>query len=739
MTDPNAAFAQRLRAIFAEEAREHLAHIDASLVALEQASGPARAPLVEAVLKSLHTLKGAARAVDLGELERLCHALEGVFAALDQGAALAAEQFDRIHQAAAVARQLIDAPGGRARNQAQALAGQLEALAAQVVVANAPAPPPGATAPVPAAPAQPVAAQPAPAIPAAPAPPAPEVLEPHRGELVRVQGRSLDAIRAHAESLLPVELQLRHQVDALRQLAAGMGALRRDPGAANGAGPDSAAFELDCMRLAADLASTGAQLAAARARLMDAALETALVPFSGALEELPALVRKLARARGKEVRLATRGDSVAVDRRVLGVIREALMHLVTNAVDHAIEQPAVRAAAGKPREGHIQVAVAQRDGRRVAIRVSDDGAGIDVDAVVAAALRQGRLDSEQLAGMNERQRLQLALRAGISTRTEVTEVSGRGMGLAIVAGKVAAAGGELLIENAPGAGCAFEFVLPVGVASVRALVVQAGAQRYAVPLAGLDAVRAVAAGDIRTVEGRETVLAGGAVLPLVRLAALFGSVGAQAVPDSGVALVARAAAGHGFALLADAIVAEQDLLPKGLGSMLPKVRYVSGAAQLGDGALVPLVALEDIGAHGLRADAPAAPEGEAAAGAGRVLVVEDSITSRLLLKHILEGAGCSVETAVDGLDALSKLRAARFDAVVSDVEMPNMDGLALTESIRANPKTAELPVILVTSLQTPQERERGLRAGADAYFTKGSFDQDRLLATVRRVAGMGDA
>jgi two-component system chemotaxis sensor kinase CheA len=199
--------------------------------------------------------------------------------------------------------------------------------------------------------------------------------------------------------------------------------------------------------------------------------------------------------------------------------------------------------------------------------------------------------------------------------------------------------------------------------------------------------------------------------------------------------MARAGA-RAFGMLADAIVAEQDVLPKRLGPLLRRVRYFNGAAQLGDGTLVPVVALEDIAAHGLAAAPIAQAPGEGASAARRVLVVEDSVTSRLLLKHMLEGAGCSVDTAVDGLDALSRLRGARYDAVVSDVEMPNMDGLALTASIRANPGTAELPVILVTSLQTPQQREAGLRAGADAYFTKGEFDQDRLLATVRRVAGM---
>jgi two-component system chemotaxis sensor kinase CheA len=240
---------------------------------------------------------------------------------------------------------------------------------------------------------------------------------------------------------------------------------------------------------------------------------------------------------------------------------------------------------------------------------------------------------------------------------------------------------------------------------------------------------------VRTVEGRETVLVGGRVLPLIRLGALFGTTRPGAAGGEGVVIAAQAG-GHAFALLADAIVAEQDLLPKSLGPLLRRVRWFSGAAQLGDGTLAPVIALEDVAGSGLAGRAAAAAAPAPGAGPKRVLVVEDSVTSRLLLKHILEGAGYAVDTAVDGLDAQSRLRTGRYDVVVSDVEMPNMDGLALTASIRATPATAELPVILVTSLQTPEQREAGLRAGADAYFTKGSFDQDRLLATVRRVAGM---
>ncbi|MBQ5946018.1 response regulator [Massilia sp. ST3] len=546
--------------------------------------------------------------------------------------------------------------------------------------------------------------------------------------MVRVRAAQIDAIRTETEALLASELALLHQAGELRQLARELGA-----------SASHAAVQLRCERLAQDLSASCSSLAITRKRLMGAVLETALEPFGSALGELPSLVRKLARSRGREAAFDSAGADIQVDRRVLAVLREALIHLVTNAVDHGIEAPAPRRAAGKPDAGQLRVVASQPDARQVLVRVEDDGAGMDAEGVARAAARAGV--APDLEGLDEAGRLALALRAGVSTRAELTEVSGRGLGLAVVADKVAQLGGTVRIESRPGAGCAFELLLPVSLASLRALVVEVAGRRFAAPLGALDAVRAVPAGAVRTVEGRETLAADGRVLPLVRLAALCGAPQPETSLVSGVALLAGARYGR-FALLVDAIVSEQDVLPRGLGPLLQRVRCFSGATQLGDGSLVPVLALDDLAARapGAPAPGPAASQGAAPGvekgrqdGGKRVLVAEDSITSRLLLKHILEGAGYRVEAAADGMEALSRLRQGRYDAVVSDVEMPHLDGIGLTTSIRRDARTADLPVILVTSLQTPAERERGLHAGADAYLTKGSFDQDQLLALLGRM------
>ena len=592
-----------------------------------------------------------------------------------------------------------------------------------------------------------------------------------QAEVIRVHSRNLDAIRYQAEELLSVELGLQHHINDLLQLADSMREQRerlqltesdsrrivrkrqampsapslQTPsagGAASAAGRTTDAESVDdsverqCRRVAGALAKTRRQFVMTRAKLMEATLETALVPFASALEQLPGLLRNLARSRDKLALLDIHDDSIQIDRRILDVVRETLIHLVTNAVDHGIEPPAVRLASGKPADGTIRIRVRQRDANRVSVTVADDGAGVDIARLTSAAIRDGSLSEERLAGLDDRQKLHLALQAGISTAAQITSVSGRGMGLAIVAEKVAAVGGELLIDNLPGVGCSFELLLPVRLSTLRGLVLRVRGVPFVFPLSGMEAVRALKEGDVCTVENRETLLVAGRVVPAIRLGQLLGIGRAEPsqVAEEGVAVIARAA-GSTFALLVDEILSEQEVLPKSLGKQLRRVRCITGATQLGDGSLVPILGLEDIARYGLAAGEGAAPVAvqRDVADRKRVLVVEDSITSRLLLKHILEGAGYQVDTAVDGLDALSQLRQETFDAVVSDVEMPQLDGLALTERLRANPKTEDMPVILVTSLQSPQEKERGLRAGADAYVVKGAFDQDNLLKTIRRL------
>lgn len=756
MAYQNKEFVQKLLATFRIEAQEHLQDIVANLVLLEQAEGKARKDLVESILKRLHTLKGAARAVNLTDLEMLCHAMESVFSELRKAPlALLPEHFDLLHQSGGVIRSIATESSGRVRNQAASLIVRLEQLGVAMAQsaqdsAEAASVPPEESAHL------------------------AETPESSNPELIRVHGKSLDAIRYQAEALLSVELSLQHHISDLlalveeiagqrektritetapdpavlvRQATHGAGNLRRQPGRQMPphdtrirdaeAEQFNSRLELGCRRLAESMSRTRRNFSMMRSNLMEATLETALVPFSLALQQLPVLVRNLARSQGKEAVLVIEGESVQIDRRILDTVRDALLHLVTNAVDHGIEATEQRRARGKPTAGEVRIRVAQHDGSRVSVLVQDDGAGIDIDRVASAAVQARHVDGGQIAAFGSQQKLNLVLLAGVTTNIRVTQTSGRGVGLAIVAERVTAVGGEITIENAPGAGCSFSLVLPVRLATLRGLVLRIRGSLYVFPLSGLESVRGLKDGDIQTVEGRETLLVGGHVVPAIRLGNMLGlrRRGNADTADEKIAIIARIA-DNILALLVDEILAELEVLPKGLGKQLRRVRCISGATQLGDGSLVPILGLDDIAKLALNGTGATPAAGRTLADAAspkRVLVAEDSITSRLLLKHILESAGYQVETAVDGVDALSKLRHENFALLVSDIEMPHMDGLALTERLRADPKTAELPVVLVTSLQSPAEKERGLQAGADAYVVKGTFDQDNLLATIRRL------
>jgi two-component system chemotaxis sensor kinase CheA len=791
-------FLRKLRATFQLEAGEHLQEISSNLVLLEGAHAAAQRELVDRVLKRLHTLKGAARAVNLTDLETLCHGVEEVFSAILQaGSELSAAQFDAIHQAAELARSLTSEPTGRVRNQAAAMMTRLGRLSKTLKAATTGAPDAAADSKR-----TPALAPATPAVPMAPDSPATDTALPvlnevetwrggvverqsanaDYGDVITVQGKSLDAVRYQAESFLATELSLNHQIDELLALADELSeecarlrtsgltsAIRRtEPGDSDGGAyreasrsPDRAFekriastsnrpatraqpnllanlidnAEARCRKAALGLSRAGRHFAASRAKLMDAALATALVPFGSALEPLSATVRNLARSRGKQASLVVEGESVRVDRRILAVARDVLLHLVTNAVDHGIEPVEQRLAAGKAASGTVRLGVSQTGGNEVLVTVTDDGAGIDLSALVDAALRQGMLQAEQIETLSDTQKRQLALRSGLSTSKMVTQVSGRGVGLAIVAEQIASVGGRLEVDSDAGTGSTFQLFLPVRLATLRGLVLRVGPMRYVTPLNGVDSVVALKLDDIQTVENCETLVVHGRVVPAIRLRTLLRAEEPalhEEVQGEKIAVIARAGQII-FAMLVDEVVAEQEVLPKKLGKQLKRVRYVAGATQLGDGGLVPILNLEDVADFGVVPDAGQRRRREDDVSTKRMLVVEDSITSRLLLKHILEGAGYQVDTAVDGLDALSKLRQEEFDAVISDIEMPQLDGLRLTERIRSDPKTEELPVILVTSLQSAEEKARGLHAGADAYIVKGSFDQDNLLATIRRL------
>jgi two-component system chemotaxis sensor kinase CheA len=407
---------------------------------------------------------------------------------------------------------------------------------------------------------------------------------------------------------------------------------------------------------------------------------------------------------------------------------------VRNCIDHGLENPTEREKKQKPPRATITIAISPKSGGKVEIIVSDDGAGIDIQRVRTAAVGLGVVSRDDVEKMDEREALSLVFRSGISTSPMITEVSGRGLGLAIVQEKAEKVGGMVSVETQPGVGTLFRLALPLTLATFRGILVRLDENLWVLPTMYVQRVLRVGWDEIKTVENRETIQVTGRAVSLVRLRDVLGITEGGPAPDRKrkLPIVLLTWAGKQLAFVVDEILHDQEVLVKGLGKQLPRVRNVAGATILGTGKVVPVLNVADL-VRSAVSTAPITPTHEAEEKRKSVLVAEDSITARTLLKTILESAGYRVRTAVDGAEAFAVLGSEAFDLVVSDVDMPRMSGFDLTAKIRGHRTLSELPVVLVTALESRQDRERGIDVGANAYIVKSSFDQSNLVEVVRRL------
>ena len=476
------------------------------------------------------------------------------------------------------------------------------------------------------------------------------------------------------------------------------------------------------------------------ARVRDDSMGLAMVPVRRVFAALPRIVRDVATATGKDVRLDLVGEDVELDKQVLDGVADALKHLVINAVDHGCQTQDERRRAGKKGPATVRVA-ARSSGGTVVIEVSDDGAGIAEDAVRAKAVDLGLLPADSVASGPAL--WQLLFVPAFSTAGTVTETSGRGVGLDVVQSAAEELGGNVEIVSVAGRGTTFRLTLPVTLGVLRCLVARVGDEVYAVPVSAVVASLSLRDAEIHNVAGATVLVRQGQNVPLLDLGATLGVIGERA-PRA--ALVVR----HGERQLAwavDRLETEMELVVKELGPFLGRLPLVTGATIVGDGTVVCLLDLRELAdqATGTTAgvlvpSTSALPEvkarqSDSAARRPRVLVVEDSVGVRELERVILEGAGYDVETAVDGLDGASRLGSNPADLVVSDVEMPGMDGFTLTRTIRRTKGWEQVPVVIMTSCGDDADQRAGLEAGASAYLLKQEFDQSSLVDIVRRLIG----
>jgi two-component system chemotaxis sensor kinase CheA len=766
----DAEFLKELMETFHQEAGEHIRVLSTAVVELEAADGmqAARVPL-EILFRETHSLKGAAGAVDYTVMVSVCQGIESVLAALKRGELeLTPQLVDTLSECVDCLNGCLRADATKADERATAVLGKLAALvetaqqeprlAGTVVPSN------GTAA---AAPAQPVdkgTAESAPEVVTAPVVPTPPRAAAASGrtgaaqptaqaaaqpiaatDAVRVSTAKLESLMLQAEEFISVKLAAHQRSTALRDLNARLELWKAEWYQARISGKQEKIEEFlewnttFMEGLAADIRLLTQSTEDERRsvgpmvdELLDGMKRVLMLPVSSLLSSFPKMVRDLARSGEKQAELSITGADIEIDKRVIENLKDPLVHILRNSVDHGIETPEARQAAGKPVRGRVTIAVTQLENNKIQICISDDGAGIDVQRLREAAVREGLRTQMQVDGSDEADALRLAFASGLSTKQVVSNVSGRGLGLAIVEEKVESLGGSVAVETELGKGTTFRITVPATLATARGILAQISDWPFVMPVVGVDRVVRVRKANVRLVEDRETIQLEGRTVPLVYLHEVLQL---PLKPQRNVSEYIQAVvAGSGedrIAFAVDRILGEQEVLVKTLGPQLVRVRNIAGGTIIGSGKVVPIINTADLLQSASRA--PARTRGEGSNGGARksVLVVEDSITSRMMLKSVLEAAGYYVRPSVDGVDALAALREEEFDLVISDIEMPRMDGFELTSKIRNDSRLSRIPVMLVTALESQEQKERGVDVGANAYLTKSSFTQGGLLETAR--------
>lgn len=773
MADKNDEFLKKLLSTFRVEAEVHLQAIGSGLLGLERTPlAEQSATIVETIFRAAHSLKGAARAVNLKQVEAVCRSLENVFSAIkDRRVVISSPLIDLLLQATDALGGLLAVEEDTAATRKSPSATLIRQLDDVLI---RPLPEFAVTG------AAPQFAQPRGNEPGARgsriAMHSPNATSGPASATVRVSAEKLDSVMRQVEELLLPSLAAGQRAKELSEATATLSIWKKQrfqiqpelrivkselTNSPENSGSSRRANELSrllryleveqihmklledqLVRLQHAAERDQRALASMTDRLRHDVKEMQLLPFSSLLKTLPRFSRELAREQGKSLELMIHGGELEIDRRILEEMKDPLIHLVRNCIDHGIEQPGVRVSKGKPSRGTITLACSPKDSSTAEVLVADDGAGIDLSMVKAAARKLGLISSEETEQLGEVEAAALAFQSGVTTKPIITDISGHGLGLAIVREKVERLGGSIVLKSSPNAGTTFHILLPLTLANSRGVLVHAGGQLFVIPSPGIERVVRIPNKEIRTVENRPTILVDEQPVSLVCLSDVLELPSQIKATEPSVTAVVLGSGPARVAFSVDEILGEQEVLVKALARPLVRVRNISGASVSGSGRVVPVLNVADLLESAVQRPAPGPafanqlPDTNDEITKRRaILVVEDSITSRILLKNILESAGYRVSTAVDGIDGYTMLKEGAFDLVVSDVEMPRMDGFDLTAQIRADNNFAELPVVLVTALESIQHRERGIDVGANAYIVKSSFDQSNLLEVIRRLVG----
>lgn len=703
--------------LFRAEAEQQCATLSDTLLRLEKAADPA--PLLEVLMRAAHSLKGAARIVGNDGAVRVAHAMEDLFVKAQKANAVPASRtVDVLLKGVDLLRDLSVAP-----DRADAAA-RIETFLTDCSESLL----------------SPAAAAPEPVPAAAP--------EPEQAKKdVRLDAERLDNLLALAGQAVVSASDTDGGVagirSALRTMQTVLGELRNS---------DLTPRQRQLLRQAGALTSTCQSQAAEESerrdlhdrrllqlcgRIYRETLSCRLRPFGDVAGALRRLVRDLARDLGKEVDLVIQGEDTEVDRDMIDRFEGALSHLIRNALDHGLETPAERLAAGKTPAGRLEI-IARHHAGWLSISVADDGRGMNVESIRQAVVRRGFSSEEHARQMSDQELSEFLLLPGFSLSERVTEISGRGVGLDAVRSMAYEVGGSIRLGPGAAGGFLCEIILPVSLSLLRAVVAEVAGERYAFPLARIERIVEVTRDDVQIIGGVQHVFLEGKKVEIFSAAQVL-EVGPGDVSGDAIDLVVIPSGQGSIGLAVDRLLGMKELSLQRLDGRLGRTQDVSSAALLEDGEVVIVLDINDLSvtaanfssASQQRALFPA----DDAIPACRILVADDSLTVRELERKLLSGQGYHVDTAVDGADAWNALRAGNYDLLVTDIDMPRLDGIELVKLIRGNAQLRDLPVIVMSYKEREEDRARGLEAGADYYLTKSSYQDESILGAVRELLG----
>ncbi|MGO9809626.1 MAG: response regulator [Isosphaeraceae bacterium] len=768
--------------LFRMEAEERLAVLSQGLVALEGTG--ATAEVIEPLMRAAHSLKGAARIVGLGAAVRVAHAMEDCLVAAQKGQVrLEPAHIDALLVGVDLLVQVSKVSEGEQESwqsshgdKVEKLVANLAAIQAGQAFGTTATPSPATALPIPEsriiarAQAQPLP-EPSPAI-AAQASPPPQASAPGPGpaaaepadRVVRVTAESLTRLMGLAGESLVQTRRFRPFVDSLLLLKSRqtglLETLQRFEDRLSSAGESLPAAEREllstargqaarCLEGLGETLETIEEFARGSedlsGRLHHEVLASRMRPLADGVRGFPRLVRDVSRQLGKQVKLEVVGETTGVDRDILDGLEAPLNHLIRNALDHGLEMPEERRAAGKNPAGTIRLEARHRAGM-LQIILGDDGRGIDLDRLRVKVVEKGLTTAPVVSRLSEAELLDFLFLPGFSTKDKVTEISGRGVGLDVVQSMVQAVRGSVRVSSQLGKGTRFILQLPLTVSVIRALLAEIAGEPFAFPLNRIDRILMLDRHDIRDLEGKPHMLLDDQPVGLVEAAQVL-ELPAAPRENGRLPVVVASDRSHRFGVVVDRFLGERDLRVAPLDPRLGKVPNLNSSSVLENGWPVLIIDVEDLirsidnllsGRRIKKLSAEAAVP-EEARGPKRVLVVDDSITVRELERQLLENRGYTVNVAVDGVDGWNAVRSGRYDLVVSDIDMPRMDGIQLVAHIKEDARLKAIPVIIVSYKDREEDRIRGLDVGANFYLTKSSFHDQTFLDTVIDLIGEAES